>query len=487
MKANASERRISSRKNLLSMPLVQREEKEMCSRVTHTLTNAFSNVLSAPFPENNQNYDLNEDISTSLISKNRTKCMKENYESHKEASRQSLQSTHSILEYTENRTVLKCSNMQTLMNLLKGTAGTGILSLPFAFKNSGLWTGFGLFLIIALVAVHCMHILSDSSNRLEQRYVSNTLICIMQCGFCCVYIAWASVTIKEVLDQYWPSSPNVRVYEVTVFLLLLPYVMIRSLKILAVFSAVANVIYLVGLIVILQYMLQDLPNQKERPVFKSWSSLTMFFGTSVYSFESICLIIPLRNRMQNVSDFGGWSGVLSLAMVIVTAMYTAVGFYGYLKFGEDSAAAITLNLPVKQILYQLVNVSFAVAVFISVAVQFYVPINVVWPVIENWFLHRTSSPAFQVLEYLTRAVLLIIIFSIATLAPHIELLMALFGSFCGGLMSIIIPVFVEMLTLYGDEELTALVLAKDVFLLCFGLLGLTTGTYTAMLDISQTF
>ncbi|XP_059157201.1 proton-coupled amino acid transporter 3-like isoform X4 [Physella acuta] len=426
MKANASERRISSRKNLLSMPLVQREEKEMCSRVTHTLTNAFSNVLSAPFPENNQNYDLNEDISTSLISKNRTKCMKENYESHKEASRQSLQSTHSILEYTENRTVLKCSNMQTLMNLLKGTAGTGILSLPFAFKNSGLWTGFGLFLIIALVAVHCMHILSDSSNRLEQRagrqianyadvvelafshgpkglqrlakpmrYVSNTLICIMQCGFCCVYIAWASVTIKE--------------------------------------------------------------------------------------------IIPLRNRMQNVSDFGGWSGVLSLAMVIVTAMYTAVGFYGYLKFGEDSAAAITLNLPVKQILYQLVNVSFAVAVFISVAVQFYVPINVVWPVIENWFLHRTSSPAFQVLEYLTRAVLLIIIFSIATLAPHIELLMALFGSFCGGLMSIIIPVFVEMLTLYGDEELTALVLAKDVFLLCFGLLGLTTGTYTAMLDISQTF
>lgn len=52
--------------------------------------------------------------------------------------------------------------------------------------------------------------------------------------------------------------------------------------------------------------------------------------------------------MQNVSDFGGWSGVLSLAMVIVTAMYTAVGFYGYLKFGEDSAAAITLNLPVKQ-------------------------------------------------------------------------------------------------------------------------------------------
>ncbi|XP_059157200.1 proton-coupled amino acid transporter 2-like isoform X3 [Physella acuta] len=412
----------------------------------------------------------------------------------------------------------RLNNMQTLMNLLKGTAGTGILSLPFAFKNSGLWTGFGLFLIIALVAVHCMHILSDSSNRLEQRagrqianyadvvelafshgpkglqrlakpmrYVSNTLICIMQCGFCCVYIAWASVTIKEVLDQYWPSSPNVRVYEVTVFLLLLPYVMIRSLKILAVFSAVANVIYLVGLIVILQYMLQDLPNQKERPVFKSWSSLTMFFGTSVYSFESICLIIPLRNRMQNVSDFGGWSGVLSLAMVIVTAMYTAVGFYGYLKFGEDSAAAITLNLPVKQILYQLVNVSFAVAVFISVAVQFYVPINVVWPVIENWFLHRTSSPAFQVLEYLTRAVLLIIIFSIATLAPHIELLMALFGSFCGGLMSIIIPVFVEMLTLYGDEELTALVLAKDVFLLCFGLLGLTTGTYTAMLDISQTF
>ena len=31
------------------------------------------------------------------------------------------------------------SNFQALMNLIKGTIGTGILSLPYAFKESGLW------------------------------------------------------------------------------------------------------------------------------------------------------------------------------------------------------------------------------------------------------------------------------------------------------------------------------------------------------------
>jgi amino acid permease len=35
-------------------------------------------------------------------------------------------------------------------------------------------------------------------------------------------------------------------------------------------------------------------------------------------------------------------------MVIVTCLYIAVGFFGYLKYGEDVLGSITLNLPVDQ-------------------------------------------------------------------------------------------------------------------------------------------
>lgn len=49
--------------------------------------------------------------------------------------------------------------------------------------------------------------------------------------------------------------------------------------------------------------------------------------------------------MKTPDDFGGWSGVLNTGMVIVAALYTAIGFFGYLKYGNKVEGSITLNLP----------------------------------------------------------------------------------------------------------------------------------------------
>lgn len=50
--------------------------------------------------------------------------------------------------------------------------------------------------------------------------------------------------------------------------------------------------------------------------------------------------------MKNPQDFGGWTGVLNTAMVIVACLYTAVGFFGYLKYGElATLGSVTLYLP----------------------------------------------------------------------------------------------------------------------------------------------
>lgn len=49
--------------------------------------------------------------------------------------------------------------------------------------------------------------------------------------------------------------------------------------------------------------------------------------------------------MNKPWHFGGWTGVLNLRMTIVTLLYAAIGFFGYLKFGNDAKGSITLNLP----------------------------------------------------------------------------------------------------------------------------------------------
>ena len=49
--------------------------------------------------------------------------------------------------------------------------------------------------------------------------------------------------------------------------------------------------------------------------------------------------------MKRPQDFGGWHGVLNLSMLFVGILYIAVGFFGYLAYGEEAAGSITLNLP----------------------------------------------------------------------------------------------------------------------------------------------
>ena len=55
----------------------------------------------------------------------------------------------------------KISNTDTIIHLLKGNVGTGILAMPDAIKNSGLLVGNLGLVIMACICIHCMHLLGD--------------------------------------------------------------------------------------------------------------------------------------------------------------------------------------------------------------------------------------------------------------------------------------------------------------------------------------
>lgn len=51
------------------------------------------------------------------------------------------------------------STFGALAHLLKSSLGTGILAMPMAFKNAGLWFGLAGTVIVGLLCTHCVHIL----------------------------------------------------------------------------------------------------------------------------------------------------------------------------------------------------------------------------------------------------------------------------------------------------------------------------------------
>lgn len=101
-----------------------------------------------------------------------------------------------------------------------------------------------------------------------------------------------------------------------------------------------------GIIITFYYATQDLPNISERKlVTSSLRQLPLFFGTVIYLFEGIGMVLPLKNAMRKPADFSKPFGVLNVGMVSLTIMFICFGFVGYWKYGEDVASSLTLNLP----------------------------------------------------------------------------------------------------------------------------------------------
>ncbi|XP_018335116.1 proton-coupled amino acid transporter-like protein CG1139, partial [Agrilus planipennis] len=61
------------------------------------------------------------------------------------------------------------SNNETLIHILKGSLGTGILAMPKAFKDSGMVNGFVFTLLIGFLCTYCLHMLVQAQYVLCKR------------------------------------------------------------------------------------------------------------------------------------------------------------------------------------------------------------------------------------------------------------------------------------------------------------------------------
>lgn len=103
-----------------------------------------------------------------------------------------------------------------------------------------------------------------------------------------------------------------------------------------------------GIIITYYYAVQDLPDFRERNYTSTLHQLPLFFGTAIFAFEGIALVLPLQNAMKVPRNFSKCFGVLNVGMVFVTFIFLSFGGIGYWKYGEDTQGSLTLNLPTDQ-------------------------------------------------------------------------------------------------------------------------------------------
>lgn len=60
-------------------------------------------------------------------------------------------------------------DLDTLIHLLKGSLGSGILAMPMAFRNAGLYVGLFATFAIGGICTYCVHILVKTAHELCRR------------------------------------------------------------------------------------------------------------------------------------------------------------------------------------------------------------------------------------------------------------------------------------------------------------------------------
>ncbi|XP_012860302.1 proton-coupled amino acid transporter 1 [Echinops telfairi] len=375
---------------------------------------------------------------------------------------------------------------QTLVHLLKGNIGTGLLGLPLAVKNAGILMGPLSLLLMGIVAVHCMGILVKCAHHFCQRHnkpfvdygdtvmyglesspiswlrnhahwgrhTVDFFLIVTQLGFCCVYFVFLADNFKQVIEAANGTTNNChnnetviltptmdsRLYMITFLPFLVLLVFIRNLRALSVFSLLANITMLVSLVMIYQFIVQSIPNPSRLPLVASWNTYPLFFGTAIFAFEGI--------------------GMVRAA---------ALGFLGAIGV-----------LELRFELYQSVKLLYSVGIFFTYALQFYVPAEILVP----FFVSRAPERCGLLVDLSVRMAMVCLTCILAILIPRLDLVISLVGSVSSSALALIIPPLLEITTYYS-EGMSPLTIAKDALISILGFVGFVVGTYQALYELIQ--
>ncbi|CAG9782190.1 unnamed protein product [Diatraea saccharalis] len=284
------------------------------------------------------------------------------------------------------------NNLETLVHLLKCSLGTGILAMPQAFARAGLVVGILATVIVGAIVTHCLHMLVGAQYNACKRVRSPLLsypeamkvalaagptsmgrlarpaavavdvfLVVYQLGICCVYIVFIADNIKKVIDPVYVMS--IEIHMVIILVPLIVFNLIPSLKLLAPFSALANVLTLVGLGIIIYFLVTEKRTEETLDLWGSAATFPLFFGTVLFALTAVGVVVALENNMKTPKSFGGPCGVLNVGMSIIVLL-----------------------------LASSVIIMFAIAIFISYGLHCYVPVEVVW---KGYMLPRLEASGSQ--------------------------------------------------------------------------------------------
>nr|GME14488.1 vacuolar amino acid transporter 1-like [Ipomoea batatas] len=383
---------------------------------------------------------------------------------------------------------------QAVLNGMNVLCGVGILSTPYAVRESG-WIGLSILFLFAVLSYYTGILLRkclDSQPGLETYpdighaafgptgRVVLSIILYAELYACCVeYIILEADNLSSLFPNAHLSLGGIHLdahhlFALMTTLAVLPTMFLRNLSLLSYISAggviasvlVVSCLYWVGLV-------DDVSLQSKQTTL-NLSTLPVAIGLYGYCYQGHAVFPNIYTSMKKRSQF---PAVLVTCFGIVTLMYIATAVLGYMMFGDLAESQFTLNMPTEL-------VASKIAVWTTVVNPFTKYALTMLPVamsIEEFI------PSDQVKSYmysmLIRTALVISTLIIGLLIPFFGLVMSLIGSLLTMLVTLILPCACYMSIVRG--KISYIQASACVLIIGVGVVSAVIGTYSAISGIVE--
>ncbi|KAG8263318.1 proton-coupled amino acid transporter-like protein CG1139 [Homalodisca vitripennis] len=404
------------------------------------------------------------------------------------------------------------SDTDTIIHMLKGSVGAGILAMPIAFSNAGIGIGLVGTPLIATLVIYAIETLLTMQyiqcQRLRVPFLTmarsmkigllngpqplqklawlapsivDFFLVAYQLGICTAYVIFIAKTLKSVAEPRIVENLNLNIYLLMVFIPVVLINYIRDLKKLTLVSLMANILTILAFSSCFYYIFGVGPfRYNDTNLVSSITTWPLFIGTNMFALNTIGVLIVLEHNMEKPQHFLGTKGIFPLGLMIVAALYAVVGFFGYVKYGNAGVReTIFASLPKDEWLSLTAEGIYGICIYGTHPLQCYVALEILW---GNYIVKYIKNPEREfIVEYILRTVCVIITFVGAALIPHIDIMISLVGAFCLSTLGMICPFLLELCTLWPDQlGCCYYIIIKDITLIVMGFGVLILGTYVSL-------
>nr|XP_033793518.1 vesicular inhibitory amino acid transporter-like [Geotrypetes seraphini] len=340
--------------------------------------------------------------------------------------------------------------------LLSLIQGIFVLGLPYALLHSG---SSGLFLIILAavlcrytgkILIACLYEENEDGQliRVRDTYedvanasckglfpsLGGTVVNVAQLVELMMTCTLYLVVSGNLLSHSFPSAPvTAKTWSIITFIILLPCVFIKTLKIVSKLSLLCSVAHLFIILIVMSYCVTEMHRWSWRgfrlPM--TFENFLVSVGVIIFSYTSQIYLPALEGSMKNRGEF---DCMLTWAHVFACLLKTSFALTAFLTWGEQTKEVISDNLPSS--LGMLVNLCLLTKAIFSYPLPFYAATEVMRACMFATNHVCDRSPLFAIG---LRGGLLVLTLLLALFVPHFALLMGLTGSVTGAAMTLLLP------------------------------------------------